>query len=47
LSANERNQSQTQRQEKNVVTINSTIISGAGAIPAIRPLLAGKNDFYW
>jgi len=25
-----------------VVTINSTIISGAGAIPAIRPLLNGK-----
>lgn len=26
-----------------MVTINSTIISGAGAIPAIRPLLAGKH----
>lgn len=26
-----------------MVTINSTIISGAGAIPAIRPLLAGKK----
>lgn len=26
-----------------MVTINSTIISGAGAIPAIRPLLAGKQ----
>ncbi|WP_092878977.1 iron-containing alcohol dehydrogenase [Izhakiella capsodis] len=26
-----------------MVTINSTIISGAGAIPAIRPLLAGKE----
>ncbi|MDU1085178.1 MAG: hypothetical protein E7A34_12465, partial [Leclercia adecarboxylata] len=35
----ERNQSQTQQQESNVLTINSTIISGAGAIPALAPLL--------
>jgi len=27
-----------------VVTINSTLISGAGAIPAIAPLLAGKKN---
>ncbi len=26
-----------------MVTINSTLISGAGAIPAIAPLLAGKE----
>jgi hypothetical protein len=32
---------------RNVVTINSTIISGAGAIPAIRPLMAGKKRLYW
>jgi hypothetical protein len=31
------------RQENVVVTINSTLISGAGAIPAIAPLLTGKK----
>lgn len=43
LNLSERIQS-LEQQENAVATINSTVISGSNAIPALEPLLAGKRQ---